>query len=239
MNHLRSATRLALTTRTANAVAPAVAAGGWLANAVLLALASATILGHDGQLDATPVLATLLALGVVSAATAVLWFVVRFANVAAWRSVSGGRSVSSTATRSWDDEPTITMARMTDDEIAEAGTSTTPARKRRPWLVPTAAAAVLLIAAGASGWFLIRDAADPKQGAESACQEFVTSRLKAPATAKFPAAQVKQNTVGAYVVDGAVDAQNGFGATIRMTYTCTVTGDGGAWKLANMEGLDE
>lgn len=57
------------------------------------------------------------------------------------------------------------------------------------------------------------------------CEQFVTRSLRSPSTAQFP--HVRQSDVadlgnGKYTVNSYVDAQNGFGATVRTAYTCTV-----------------
>lgn len=52
----------------------------------------------------------------------------------------------------------------------------------------------------------------------------VKSRLKSPSTAKFCSYSKAQisNSGGTYTVKGYVDAQNGFGATIRTNFTVTL-----------------
>lgn len=65
----------------------------------------------------------------------------------------------------------------------------------------------------------------PLESAVPACEQFVIERLRAPKTATFV-----PGAVGEWVapgskqvkVTGSVDAQNGFGALIRNTYTCIV-----------------
>jgi hypothetical protein len=73
--------------------------------------------------------------------------------------------------------------------------------------------------------------ADPSSDAKRVCvEEFVPKRLKAPASAEFVGVTV--DSVGdAYVVTGSVDAQNGFGATIREPFTCIVREAGSKWVL--------
>lgn len=54
-------------------------------------------------------------------------------------------------------------------------------------------------------------------------EDFVKARLKSPGTAKFQMydpANVRDLGDGVYEVRGYVDAQNGFGATIRNRYYC-------------------
>jgi len=75
-----------------------------------------------------------------------------------------------------------------------------------------------------------------RQVAYDACVEAVTEQLKAPATAEFAAledVEVTEKSAG-YTLRGDVDAQNGFGALIRNSYTCdvTVTGMGNAQDVS-------
>lgn len=73
--------------------------------------------------------------------------------------------------------------------------------------------------------------------AELACQDFVKNRLKAPSTAKFSA--VSHTGSGSfYTVTGAVDAQNSFGAMLRLNFTCKVTSQGDKWVLTSLTGLN-
>ncbi|MFJ4902916.1 hypothetical protein [Streptomyces sp. NPDC088727] len=100
--------------------------------------------------------------------------------------------------------------------------------------VITAALAVL---AGAS--LVACDPAEPTgQGAAVMCEKFVKERLKSPGTADFSGVSDTQiKTISGskpwrYLVTGYVDSQNGFGATVRNTYTCDVsTKDNDTWSL--------
>lgn len=60
--------------------------------------------------------------------------------------------------------------------------------------------------------------------AQAICQEMVTERLRAPSTAKFGGWDINE-TMSAITIQGHVDAQNGFGATMRNEFQCTVTLD--------------
>lgn len=71
--------------------------------------------------------------------------------------------------------------------------------------------------------------------AKVACREFVERQLKSPSTADFTGEAV--NGSGPFIVTGAVDAQNSFGATVRETYACTVRADGDTWRLESLTGL--
>ncbi|MEU7348341.1 hypothetical protein ABZ778_31450 [Streptomyces bacillaris] len=83
---------------------------------------------------------------------------------------------------------------------------------------------------------------DGKPLAESAavmCEGFVKQRLKSPGTAKFPGVMdgdyakttvLSDTKPWKYKVTGVVDSQNGFGATVRSSWTCTTsTEDDNTW----------
>lgn len=81
---------------------------------------------------------------------------------------------------------------------------------------------------------------DAKYGAQSVCQDFVKKRLKAPSTADFSETTANESTTnpGLWIVKGAVDAENSFGANLRNTYRCKVKpapdkGDD-MWQLVNL-----
>lgn len=72
-------------------------------------------------------------------------------------------------------------------------------------------------------------------------QKFVTDRLKAPATARFPdvsdrkLCQRYKASDGNYCVLSFVDSENSFGAKLRMMYACTLHPTGGDnWRLDNL-----
>jgi hypothetical protein len=66
-----------------------------------------------------------------------------------------------------------------------------------------------------------------------ACREWVKERLKAPSTADFVNEMVSK--VGKhYTVNGAVDAENSFGAQIRTPFVCIATHDGEASTLVGL-----
>jgi len=75
------------------------------------------------------------------------------------------------------------------------------------------------------------------------CQNFVKDRLKAPASAKFPAwdssndgaVRIKKENDGSYQVRGHVDAKNAYGTMLRKNYTCHVKpADGEKWELLEL-----
>lgn len=75
--------------------------------------------------------------------------------------------------------------------------------------------------------------------AEIACQDYVSDRLTAPASAVFTNTTVMPSALDEFTVAGSVDAQNSFGATIRNSYSCTIQLDGELWTLVSLDGLDE
>jgi hypothetical protein len=85
-------------------------------------------------------------------------------------------------------------------------------------------------------------ASDKKFEAFDMCKQFVKNRLKSPSTAKFRNFFQNDGEVivtgfgnGPYTVTSSVDSENGFGASLRSTFQCTVTNtDGANWHLDNM-----
>lgn len=63
--------------------------------------------------------------------------------------------------------------------------------------------------------------------AQVLCQKAVRGRLKAPATATFGDTQRVMLAGDQFRVTGPVDAENSFGALLRMDYTCTIRFTGG------------
>ncbi len=80
---------------------------------------------------------------------------------------------------------------------------------------------------------------DPERAAESVCEEYVTDRLKAPASADFPGAdRVVSSTADEWTVVASVDSENSFGAMIRTDYVCSVRDTGRSWDLVSLD-LDD
>ncbi len=80
---------------------------------------------------------------------------------------------------------------------------------------------------------------DSPRNAYLVCWQFVRDRLKAPATAKFPASNdpavvARKLDNGAYRVTAYVDSQNGFGALVRTPFVCNVTWQGDSWHLNDL-----
>jgi hypothetical protein len=95
---------------------------------------------------------------------------------------------------------------------------------------------VVLVCVGALVFRPTSGAGDAERSAKDACQGFVKERLKAPATADFSGEAVTVDGK-TYSVTGDVDAENSFGAKLRMTYTCVVTDAGDEWRLVSIGGL--
>lgn len=115
------------------------------------------------------------------------------------------------------------------------------APSRRPWggyvllgLLLAAAAVLVASFVGQGGAPLPADSAT-SAGAESVCTDrFVPAKLKAPRTANFVGVTAREDASapGTFVVDGAVDSQNSFGALVRSRFECRVSYAGnGSWKL--------
>lgn len=75
--------------------------------------------------------------------------------------------------------------------------------------------------------------------ARRVCHGFIDDRLRSPGSSDFEeTSEMDVTQSGAtYVVRGKVDAQNGFGATVRSNYTCTVRSVGSQWRLESITGL--
>lgn len=71
-------------------------------------------------------------------------------------------------------------------------------------------------------------------GAQVACEDFVKDRLRSPSTAHFSGRSRHHLPTGEYVSAGDVDSENGFGAKIRSTFSCTVTDAGTKWLLQSL-----
>ena len=80
-----------------------------------------------------------------------------------------------------------------------------------------------------------------RAGVFDVCKQFVDDRLKAPSTATWRDPYGDQVTYsgdgdGPITVSAGVDSENGFGASLRSSYECTVVNTGGDnWRL---QGLD-
>jgi hypothetical protein len=72
--------------------------------------------------------------------------------------------------------------------------------------------------------------------AQVACKHFVEQRLKAPSTAGFSGLSHSGSDTR-WTVTGVVDAENSFGAKLRMDWTCQVHLVDGDWLLDSLTGL--
>lgn len=115
-------------------------------------------------------------------------------------------------------------------------------RKLWPWILLTA---VLLLAAGGVLAFalrpdpeLTRSTAPTIGAAYAACEVAVGERLKAPGTAKFGGQDYRKIDTGYYELVGWVDAQNGFGATIRNRYVCKAFEGDTGWRISGVTFTD-
>jgi hypothetical protein len=75
--------------------------------------------------------------------------------------------------------------------------------------------------------------------AQIKAERFVRTTLRAPSTAKFSGSSVVEQGNGVFVVRGAVDAQNAFGAMLRKNYVCRVQRTGDEWTPLEPCGLME
>lgn len=109
-----------------------------------------------------------------------------------------------------------------------------PSRWRWLALIPIAAG---LIAAIVS--FTTSSGSAPagdRDGADQVCREQVLGKLRAPATARFTEGTVSflpGQTAEFYTARGMVDAQNGYGAMLRLRYQCDITRERDGWRVTS------
>jgi hypothetical protein len=77
--------------------------------------------------------------------------------------------------------------------------------------------------------------ADPAGLAQLMAERFVKQELRSPSTANFPATAEVRQVGGAWLVSSYVDAQNGFGATIRNHWTAELRDHGSQWELVKLD----
>lgn len=104
------------------------------------------------------------------------------------------------------------------------GTAAKPAGKRgftgRQWLL--IASPALLIVVGLVWWAASGGGdGNPQAHVQSACEQAVKAKLKAPASASFHTGATESKP-GIWQVVGDVDATNSFGGSVRSEFTCTV-----------------
>jgi hypothetical protein len=117
---------------------------------------------------------------------------------------------------------------MTDPTLGNLMPTTPPPRRRRWPILAAAAAVVLLLAAGITAAYALTRPSDAERAEKACTEEYVTDRLRSPATARFDRVFVRSRGDARYRVSGTVDAENGFGALTRGTFACVVevTDDG-------------
>jgi hypothetical protein len=119
-------------------------------------------------------------------------------------------------------------------------------RQRQQKKLPRSVEVFLQVIAGVGYFFYAKhkgllDTAPSKSTAIRACEHFVGDELKAPSTADYAAKSeddVFQHATR-YTVIGYVDADNSFGAKLRLNYTCTVQWHSTKreWGLIHLTGL--
>lgn len=115
----------------------------------------------------------------------------------------------------------------------------TPIRQGLHWLAKNwQFAGIVALVATLVAVLALRDPSQAPDGydATQACRYFVKERLKAPSTAEF-SGESQSGSAPRWTVSGSVDAENSFGAKIRMSYTCTVSLDGSDFVLESLTGL--
>lgn len=101
---------------------------------------------------------------------------------------------------------------------------------------PGCALTMLLAVALVIGYFVFAGGSDEpadeasNTGAIDVCHQAVEDQLKAPGTADFGGERVS-NMGDEYTVSGHVDAENGFGALLRLEWVCEATWvEGNTWR---------
>ena len=72
-----------------------------------------------------------------------------------------------------------------------------------------------------------------REGVRKACRTEVLKQLKSPGSARWAGERIASEGLAGYTVNGELDAQNGFGALVRLSYTCTVDVQGVAQALVS------
>lgn len=89
-----------------------------------------------------------------------------------------------------------------------------------------------------AGFAIFGGGGDDSGQVKVACRDWVKDRLKSPGSADFSGEAVSQDGK-TYVVTGAVDSDNSFGAAIRNHYRCEATHDDGRSVLVSLDGLGQ
>lgn len=80
-----------------------------------------------------------------------------------------------------------------------------------------------------------RDSSNNKYEAIAQCESRVEKLLKSPSTAEFDTDATGSTT---WTVTGTVDSQNGFGATVRSSFQCTVVMNGDQTATTTVDYLE-
>jgi len=124
----------------------------------------------------------------------------------------------------------------TDDAVSTDPTSTEETKPRRqPWML-YAIGAVILLCIAAFVFPAVKGDKTDGFDAQVVCRDFVRDRLKAPSTADFSDVD-HTGSAPTFTVTGNVDAENSFGAMLRMRFTCVVEDAGDQWRLKSLTGL--
>ncbi len=150
--------------------------------------------------------------------------------------------------RFWDGQQWGQVATPTAPQVTQPPAASPPAKKLHGWKKAAVIAAAVIAGLYALNFVIeagqkpeptaeevaAEKAADAKQEAQNAartaaanaellCEEAVTNQLKSPSTADFPDKHtVMPFQATGHEVRGVVDSQNGFGATVRSYFGCTV-----------------
>lgn len=133
----------------------------------------------------------------------------------------------------------VTLRGVTPHTSEQPFTLQQMAPKKRRWIPFVIAGLVVALAAGGyAAYALTRPepvAEDRTAVLIAACQEVAKKQLKAPATARFSEEKPVDLGDRFYYIDGVVDAQNSFGATVRNKYLCKAESKDGAWTVIRVE----
>lgn len=125
----------------------------------------------------------------------------------------------------------------TDRHITRVLPHLDPPRPHERLLLLAAVLAAVVLVVGLGFVALTGDAGDETR-ARTDCRGFVEAQLKSPASAEFSDEQVSQDG-DRYVVNGVVDADNAFGASLRNEFRCEVAINGNRTDLVSLTGLTE
>lgn len=116
-------------------------------------------------------------------------------------------------------------------------------RKRPRWLLWLVAGLVALGLVGTGVAFYTAGRSDiPRDSGQASeavlvdlCRDATKAKLKSPSTARFPGGERVEQTGKVWRVFGQVDAQNSFGATLRIDYRCVANRDGDGWSVYSID----